>query len=199
MKKKQCSRCKLFVEDTTTHFIDENYVFDKIISNTEELCLVCHLAEHAYYHRRPFITVTKVFKFDSAHYLPNYEGKCSNLHGHQWRLEVSIRKRINENTGMVVDFGDIKTIVNKFVIDILDHSTINDRIKNPTAENMLIWIWNKLSYDANIKGLEKLVLWETDDSFATITKDDIKTKVIFQVEPELLKLKAKIGAVDLDK
>lgn len=118
------------------------------------------------------ITVTKIFKFDAAHQLPDYEGKCQNLHGHTWALEVEVVGMRNNPTtypGMVVDFGDLKRIVNELIIDRLDHHYINEVIPGaPTAENMVLWVANEL-LNAGI-GVERLKLWETDTSCATWRK-----------------------------
>jgi len=108
--------------------------------------------------------ITKKFTFDSAHKLINYEGKCKNLHGHTYTLFVTIKGEINDTTGMVIDFGEVKKIVKESVIDVLDHAYVNDFIDQPTAENMIVWIWKKL--ESKLK-LYKLELWETPDSFAT--------------------------------
>ncbi len=96
------------------------------------------------------IEVVKEFTFDSAHFLPKYEGNCKNVHGHTYRLIIGIKGKINPETGMVVDFKELKDIVKRLVIDELDHKMLND-IKvenekhpfpadNPTAENMVEWI-----------------------------------------------------------
>jgi len=84
------------------------------------------------------------FYINSAHYLPNYVGKCKQLHGHTWTLEVSIQGSVNPDTGFVMDFHQISYIVQTKVIDILDHKLINDIIENPTAENILQWIKDTL-------------------------------------------------------
>ncbi|MFA6423569.1 MAG: 6-carboxytetrahydropterin synthase QueD [Patescibacteria group bacterium] len=107
--------------------------------------------------------VTKSFYFESAHKLEDYDGKCKNLHGHSYRLEVTIEGKVNEN-GMVMDFSKLKKIVNEQIIDKLDHSYSNDIIKIPTAENTLIYIWSKLKTKLP---LYELKLWETRDSYAT--------------------------------
>lgn len=108
--------------------------------------------------------ITKKFTFDCAHKLMNYDGKCRNLHGHTYSLFVTIDGSVDEESGMVLDFGALKDIVSENVIKIFDHSYINDVITQPTAENMAIWIWDKLHKQLN---LHKVELWETPDSFVT--------------------------------
>ena len=75
------------------------------------------------------IRVTKQFTFESAHALYGYDGKCKNIHGHSYKLSVTvigtpINDPNNVKYGMVIDFGDLKKIVNKEVVDIFDHATI---------------------------------------------------------------------------
>ena len=108
--------------------------------------------------------VTKKFIFDSAHKLKNYKGKCKNLHGHTYVLYVTVRGKIDKKTGMVMDFSEIGKIVEKKVISVLDHNYINKIIKQPTAENILVWIWIRIEKYLKVYKIE---LWETPDSFAT--------------------------------
>ncbi len=137
------------------------------------------------------IRLTKEFNFEAAHALHNYDGKCKYLHGHSYKLLVTIigeplADENNPKFGMVMDFGDLKKIVNTLIINKYDHatilsnkSTIPGNISNaeymqnvlitsfqPTCENMLIHfateIKNKLP--KNIK-LHALKLYETETSF----------------------------------
>lgn len=85
-----------------------------------------------------------IFTFDAAHHLPNYYGKCKNLHGHTYKLEVTLTGEANKDTGMMIDFQNVKFTVKRKVLILLDHHNLNDIIENPTAENTIIWIWNKL-------------------------------------------------------
>jgi len=110
--------------------------------------------------------ISKIFKFDSAHKLPNYTGKCSQLHGHTWRLIVTCDGKVNEKSGMIVDFLEIKKVVEEKVLSNLDHSHLNDFIENPTCENILLWIKEQLK-DSDLK-LKKLALYESDNSFCEL-------------------------------
>jgi len=76
----------------------------------------------------------KTFKFDAAHNLTKYNGKCENLHGHTYKLVVTVEGK-PDNQDMVIDFVLLKKIVQNEVIDILDHAYINDIIENPTARS----------------------------------------------------------------
>ena len=116
--------------------------------------------------------VCKSFTFAAAHYLPNYEGKCSKLHGHTWRLDVEVEGEVDKETGMVLDFAELKRIVNEWVIEKLDHTCLNDQdFKNPTCEVMVQWIWIVLSEaittaTAGLVLLSKVSLYESPDSHA---------------------------------
>lgn len=114
--------------------------------------------------------ISKEFTFDSAHYLTDYHGKCEKLHGHTYRLRVTVSGRVAKN-GMVVDFCDLKSLVKKIVVDKLDHASLNDLFRNPSAENIVIWMWKELKVPVSkfAKGvkLHEIVLWETPNNFVT--------------------------------
>ncbi len=78
------------------------------------------------------IRVTKVFDFEAAHALWNYNGQCSNLHGHSYKLYVTVigtptSEGSNPKNGMVMDFGDLKEVVNREIVSQLDHAVILNR------------------------------------------------------------------------
>lgn len=75
------------------------------------------------------IRITKQFNFETGHALYGYDGKCKNVHGHSYKLSVTVSGQpISDNTnvkfGMVIDFGDLKKIVNEEIVDIFDHATV---------------------------------------------------------------------------
>lgn len=88
--------------------------------------------------------VTKSFTFDAAHALTNYHGACERLHGHTYRLDVTIEGPLNPATGMVVDFLLLKTVVQERIIARVDHNSLNDLLKNPSAELLAVWVWDEL-------------------------------------------------------
>jgi 6-pyruvoyltetrahydropterin/6-carboxytetrahydropterin synthase len=120
------------------------------------------------------LLVVKEFTFDAAHYLPNHPGKCAMLHGHTYKLQIGIKGPIDIETGMVIDFGNMKEVVKKLIIDKLDHSCLNELTgfpNIPSAENMVEWVVHKLnSYLENeMEGLVMLHfvrLYETPTSYA---------------------------------
>ena len=84
------------------------------------------------------IRITKKFTFETAHALHGYDGKCSNVHGHSYKLFVTvmgtpIQDETHVKHGMVIDFGDLKKIVNKEVVDVFDHATVFNK-NTPHAE-----------------------------------------------------------------
>lgn len=139
------------------------------------------------------IRITKQFSFETGHALYGYDGKCKNVHGHSYKLSVTVSGQpINDNTnvkfGMVIDFGDLKKIVNEEVVDLFDHATVFNKntphvelakeLKDrghhvilvdyqPTSEMMVIDFAKKIKkrLPDNIK-LHSIKLQETDTSFA---------------------------------
>lgn len=109
----------------------------------------------------PKLKLSTTFRFSASHFLTKYHGKCENLHGHNYKLIVTIEDKLKDND-MVLDFKKIKEIIEKTVIDKLDHSHLNEIFENPSAEIILIWIWNELK---NKLPLKKITLYETDDYF----------------------------------
>jgi 6-pyruvoyltetrahydropterin/6-carboxytetrahydropterin synthase len=106
-------------------------------------------------------------RFDAAHKLVGYEGKCSRLHGHTWNVEVFVIGEDLDKTGILLDFRTLKEKV-KEITKRLDHSYINEleEIGNPTSENIARYIYQNLSgLPANIR-LEKVRVWESPDSWS---------------------------------
>jgi len=92
--------------------------------------------------------------FDAAHFLPEYVGKCRNLHGHTWTVEIWIQKRLKPTEDMIIDFAVVKRTIDEF-----DHKNINDFMYNPTAENIVRYFLRRFEgYDATVK------VWESVDS-----------------------------------
>lgn len=118
-------------------------------------------------------TVTKIFMFEASHHLPHYVGACHNLHGHSYKLEVTVQGDIvtdksNPKCGMIIDFKDLKEIVKKVAVDKYDHSYLNDFFENPTAEIMVEKIGKDLIYELLPHNLYLVSckLWETTTSYA---------------------------------
>ena len=109
--------------------------------------------------------VLKEFEFDAAHYLPEYNGKCVRLLGHSFIQLGKVEGR-RDHEGMGIDFMRLINIVKENVLVHLDHACINDILPQPSAENISVWVWNKLkdllhgdNYD-----LYEVEVWETKTS-----------------------------------
>lgn len=93
------------------------------------------------------VRVVREFTFEAAHRLPNVPSghKCARLHGHSFRVEVVCEGDIDDATGWLVDFGDIKAAFEP-LLDQLDHRFLNEvpGLENPTAENIARWTWARL-------------------------------------------------------
>lgn len=139
------------------------------------------------------IRITKQFSFETGHALYGYDGKCKNVHGHSYKLSVTvigtpISDSTNVKFGMVIDFSDLKTIVKNEIVDVFDHATVFNKntphvdlakeLKNrghnvllvnyqPTSEMMVIDFAQKINkhLPESIQ-LHSLKLQETDTSFA---------------------------------
>lgn len=92
--------------------------------------------------------IYKEFRFDAAHHLPNApEGhKCRRLHGHTYTVVLHLEGDVDQETGWLIDFGDVSAAFKPIIRDYLDHHNLNETLEmeNTTSENLAIWIWNKL-------------------------------------------------------
>ncbi len=113
--------------------------------------------------------VTIETQFSSAHNIRGYEGACENLHGHNWRVQVSVRAKRLDKLGMVVDFKELKAETRELVAS-LDHKYLNEvppfDKKNATAENIAEFLFKRLSKAVNDGRLKvsKVKVWESDTS-----------------------------------
>jgi 6-pyruvoyltetrahydropterin/6-carboxytetrahydropterin synthase len=144
------------------------------------------------------VRVTKIFRFEMAHALWGYDGLCKNIHGHSYVLKVTVAGTPIADTGdkklgMVIDFGDLKRVVNKQIVDVFDHSLIlNEKAPvehftdiqdmfdrrtwfdfQPTAENLVVHFAELLKgqFPAGVK-LHSIRLYETVNSYAEWFAED---------------------------
>jgi 6-pyruvoyltetrahydropterin/6-carboxytetrahydropterin synthase len=119
------------------------------------------------------MTAHRRIEFDAAHFLPNYDGKCRNLHGHRWTVEIGVRDFVDPNTGMVADFTLLKRFL-KLVEETFDHKCVNDVIPLPTAENIAEYtvnLWSTATFDdgnrrfRSLGDLRSVRVWETPDCY----------------------------------
>lgn len=122
------------------------------------------------------VYVTKKATFEAAHHLKNYDGKCSQIHGHSYKLEVTFSGFINPTDisdkspateAMVCDFNHLKKIIGE-VVGKFDHNDLNYYFEQPTAECMVIDIYHTLERLIGVSdfNVHSVKLWETEDSFA---------------------------------
>jgi 6-pyruvoyltetrahydropterin/6-carboxytetrahydropterin synthase len=109
--------------------------------------------------------------FSAAHQLRGYKGKCENLHGHNWKVQIRIGKKEIDKSGMVMDFKEIKKFLNKILFS-LDHKVLNElsffRKYNPTSENTALFIFNRLKTCLKNKKyqLVEVRVWESEKNSA---------------------------------
>lgn len=105
------------------------------------------------------------FTFDSAHFLPLVQDghKCKNVHGHTYHISVYLEGELDPEAGWVIDFSDVKKVIAP-VIATIDHTLLNGVVglENPTAENLAIWLWNKIKPE--LSSLKKIEIKETPTS-----------------------------------
>ena len=113
--------------------------------------------------------------FSSAHCLRGYDGPCEALHGHNWKVTVSVQAKTLDDLGMVLDFKVLKQEVNK-IIDQLDHTYLNEKAPfdavNPSSENIACYIFQELKPKINDerKRISEVRVWESEGSMATYTE-----------------------------
>jgi 6-pyruvoyltetrahydropterin/6-carboxytetrahydropterin synthase len=128
------------------------------------------------------IYLTRKCEFSASHFYHNPRwsdeenlrafGKCANLngHGHNYTLEVTVKGEIDPVTGFVVDLKELKEILNREVVDAMDHRHLNKEVPEfatniPTSENIAIAIWQRLEQKLNVAKLHRVRLYELPDLF----------------------------------
>ncbi len=115
-------------------------------------------------------------RFSAAHSLRGYRGRCEELHGHNWKVEVEISSEQLNNISMVCDFKEIEKKLER-VLQKLDHTYLNKlpffKRNNPTSEKIAEFIFSELKKLIKAKGLilKRVCVWETEDSCATFAED----------------------------
>lgn len=128
------------------------------------------------------VFLTRKAEFSASHYYHNPEftpeenrrvfGKCNNPngHGHNYTLEVTVRGQVDSRSGFVVDLKELKEIMNREVIEALDHRFLNKEVPEfakaiPTTENLAISIWQRLKPKLKLAELHRIRVYETPDLF----------------------------------
>ena len=145
------------------------------------------------------IRLTKIFTFETAHALWGYDGKCKNIHGHSYKLYVTVKGQpiddlSHAKNGMIMDFGELKDIIDELIISPLDHAVLLNALSvhkilgerllqeghkvvftpyQPTCENMLLDFSKKIQakLPENVT-LAKLKLYETETSYGEWIRED---------------------------
>jgi len=109
--------------------------------------------------------------FSAAHHLLNYEGNCENVHGHNWKVEITVAGEQLDKSGMLVDFKYLKKGLNE-ILDRLDHKDLNnvEELKgvSPSSENIARFIYIELK--KSFPRLKKVSVWETEKAKASYTE-----------------------------
>ena len=108
------------------------------------------------------VLVSRDFLFEAAHRLEEYRGKCEALHGHTWKIRVTVGAAV-KGDGLAFDFAELSREVKEHVLSRLDHSYLNELIPIPSAERIAIWIWQSLCH----LPLVEIKVWETPDCGVT--------------------------------
>lgn len=117
------------------------------------------------------------FTIEAAHRLPNVPAghKCARLHGHSFRIEIQVRGEVDERTGWVMDFADLRAAFQP-IHDRLDHHYLNEieGLENPTSENLARWIWRELG--PTLPQLSRIIIRETCTSGCIYEGEGIRTR-----------------------
>lgn len=111
-------------------------------------------------------------QFSSAHQLRGYTGKCENLHGHNWKVQVMVSSEKLNETGLVIDFHEFKKTVEELLLT-LDHFVLNEIFPftelNPSSENIAKWIYDSLKKKTTNRNvaLVSVTVWESETASAT--------------------------------
>ena len=128
------------------------------------------------------VYLTRKAEFSASHFYhsPHFSaeenrrlfGKCNNPHGHghNYMLEVTVKGQIDQRSGFVLDLRQLKEIMHREVIDVLDHRFLNKEVAEfkdtiPTTENLAIAIWNRIKPKLNVAELNRIRVYETADLF----------------------------------
>lgn len=109
--------------------------------------------------------------FSAAHSLPRHTGKCKDLHGHTYRVDIEVEGEKKEDTECVADFSEVKALVEE-VLDLVDHKHLNEIIAYPTSENIALFLmaeFEKKLKDSNLGVvLHSIKIWEGKDKWVMV-------------------------------
>jgi 6-pyruvoyltetrahydropterin/6-carboxytetrahydropterin synthase len=151
----------------------------RIVDNLQKLDIDIQKQQLKSHSKR--VLVSREFTFDAAHHLHDYNGKCKNLHGHTYKVIFGI-SGYTDDRGIMIDFADIKEIWKSQIEIYLDHRYLNETLPpmNTTAENIVVWIYEKMSdslineertKDPLGRRLEFVRLYETPTSYSEARRE----------------------------
>lgn len=117
-----------------------------------------------------------VTQFAAAHRLENFKGKCESLHGHNWKVEVFLGGKDLDETGLLMDFGEVKART-KEVLEEIDHKYLNElaafQNRNPSSENLAAYLFERLGaiFNRDRVKVHRVNVWESDSSCASYYQD----------------------------
>jgi queuosine biosynthesis protein QueD len=119
------------------------------------------------------VELSRDYRFEAAHRLPRVpaDHKCARMHGHSFRVEVTVAGEVDEQAGWLVDFAEITAVVEPLLMKELDHRTLNDvpGLDNPTSERLCEWLWRRLA--PRLPGLAAITVHETCTARCTYRGD----------------------------
>ena len=140
---------------------------EKLKTIISEYLLEIPTLNEKFFSKSVISSVTKKLVFDSAHFITDHNGKCKNLHGGRYNIEISIKDRIDPLTGFVIDYSLIKNITKNLVINKFDHKTLNltctELAWRSSTEFLAIVIWEILV--EYLPSISKIKIFETETSF----------------------------------
>ncbi len=126
--------------------------------------------------KKSFYEIKILSDFAAAHQLREFRGKCENLHGHNWKVEVVLRGTALNESGVLVDFHEVKQMTRGFLSE-LDHHFLNDieyfKTNNPSSENIARYLFERLAehFDGERVWLYRVSAWESADACATYLQE----------------------------
>jgi 6-pyruvoyl tetrahydropterin synthase/QueD family protein len=119
------------------------------------------------------VELSRDYRFEAAHRLPMVaaDHKCARMHGHSFRVEVTVAGEVDERMGWLVDFAEITAVVEPLIMRELDHRTLNDvpGLENPTSERLCAWLWSRIA--PRLHGLATITVHETCTARCTYRGD----------------------------
>ena len=125
----------------------------------------------------PHVELVREYRFEAAHQLPKVAPghRCARLHGHSYRVDVTVAGGVDEESGWVIDFYDMDRAVVP-VIEALDHRFLNEipGLENPTSERLCVYLWGEIA--PLLSGLCAITVWETIDSRCTYAGKTVSSR-----------------------